>query len=133
VNSDITDIIDDYIDGFDDIREEALPENSRLFLLKAAGQTEKFTVVSEITNGWMIEPDEYRGQMTLFIATNEIGFENLFAQTSFVGYGVADADGDIDVFSIEPDRRDVFPPSAISPLWKVYLTREASSRFRIPG
>lgn len=131
MNSGTADIIQAFIDGFDNLREETLPENTRVFLLKSAGQTEKFTVVAEITSGWMIEPDEYRGQMVLYIATNEIGFENQFAQTLFVGYGVADADNDVDVFSIDPDRRDVFPPSAISPLWKVYLTREAAMRFRI--
>lgn len=132
MNADIADIVEDFIDGFDELREEVLPENVRLFLLKSAGQTEKFTVVFEVIKGWMIEPDEYRAQTALYIATGDTDFENFIAQTSFVGCGVLDFDSDVDVFSIDPDRRDVFPPSAISPLWKVFLTREAAMRFRVP-
>lgn len=116
---------------FDKIRKRAFDANIRFFLLKRLNNSGKFVSVGEVFSGWYVEFNEYRGQMVFEIATNEVGFVDTISQTSYVGYGVPDADNDLEVFSIDPDRRDVIPPNGDSPFWKVYGTKVPLERFKV--
>jgi hypothetical protein len=51
------------------------------------------------------------------------------SQTSYVAYGVEN-DGKLDLYSIDPDRRDVVPPNGSSVYWKVFATKVATSDSR---
>lgn len=120
------------IEGFNAQRGVFLDPLARCFLLKRAVQTKRFAVVAEITNGWSVKFNEYRGQMKFRFAVVENTFADLIAQTSHIGYGVADGADQIDIYAIDPERRDVIPPTVSSPLWKVYGSREPIERFLIP-
>lgn len=129
--SEVTDIVDGHIELFDELREALLIDDYKIFLLSRDGQSEKFSVVKELTKGWYIEFDKYRGQMLVSYATLENNFGDEISQASFVAYGAADADGDFDVYSINPDRRDVVSPDGENPFWKMFVTREPTMRFRV--
>jgi hypothetical protein len=53
----------------DALRAAFAKDGTRAFLLKRGGQTEKFSVVQELTAGWQAKFNEYRGQMVFSIAT----------------------------------------------------------------
>lgn len=117
-----------------DIRRRLLMSPEAVcYLLKRRGETgTKWTVVQHITSGWNVKFNDYRAQMVVSIATSTDNFEDLMAQTSFIAYGIP-ASGSVDVYSIDPDRRDVVPPTGESPFWKVYVTRDGKERFTIPS
>lgn len=111
---------------FDDVR----PVGARLFLLKRAGQTRKFTIVASITAGWNVVFDkEFRDEMRVAIATST-DISNNIAQSSFVAYGIGTTGTEIDVFSFE--KKDSTRPNATSPSWKIHCRREAVEFFVIP-
>lgn len=119
--------------AFNRVRGKFFDSNARVFLLKRGFQTERFEVVgAELTQDWWIEFDEYRGQMVLMYATLDAGFNDLIAQTSYVAYGAADSTGQMEVYSIDPDRRDVVPPNGDSLFWKVFITKVPNERFPVP-
>jgi hypothetical protein len=70
--------------------------------------------------------------MTFKIATTDDAIDDLMSETSFVAYGVEN-DGKLDLYSIDPDRRDIVPPNGSSVYWKVFATKVASERFTIPA
>src|SRR5687767_824183 len=74
-----------------------LPSGARCFLLKRGLNSGKLVVVKELTSGWFMEFSEYRGQFKLLYATLDPLFSNEIAQTAFIGYGVPDADNQIEV------------------------------------
>lgn len=115
-----------------DVKRRLLFAGERLLFLKPSGESgTRFTVVLEPTEGWLVTWNEYRGQMTVRYSTNATNFKDLIATVSHVGYGLP-VGGKIDLYSIDPDRRDVVPPSANNSDWKVYVTRDAKSRYTLP-
>lgn len=114
-----------------DIKRKLLFESGlRCFLLKRGVESKTLTTVFELTEGWVMSYNNYRDQMELRIAAgSEIA--DLLAQTSFIGYGVPDADGLLLIYGIDPSRRDLIPPSASSAVWKVYCVREPRERFEV--
>lgn len=119
--------------GNDIHRRLLMSSEAVCYLLKRKGETgTKWTVVQQITSGWDVKYNDYRAQMVLSIATSTANFEDLMAQTSYIAYGIP-ASGSVDVYSIDPDRRDVVPPTGESPFWKVYVTRDGKERFTIPS
>ena len=88
--------------------------------------------MKELTGGWFIEFSEYRGQFKLLYAGADANFSDEIAQVSYIACGVPDGSGEIEVFSINPDKRDVIPPTGTNPLWKVYVDKAPAERFLIP-
>ncbi len=114
----------------DSLRAAFLPTGSRCFLLKRAEFSgTRWTVVKELTNGWFVEFSEFRGQFKLLYATASPGFADEIAQTSFIACGVPNLSNELDVFSIEPSRRDVISPVGSNAQWKVYVDRAPLERF----
>jgi hypothetical protein len=130
--SELIDIIEAKIDEFDALREVFFDEASRCFLIKEGENSSSFVAVRELASGWYTEWSEYRGMMKFLYATIEAAFANEIAQTSFIAYGTPDDENKLDVYAIDPERRDVVSPSGDEPFWKVYLTRDAKERFTIP-
>jgi hypothetical protein len=128
----VTAITKAHIQRLDALRKALLPVNSRLFLLKRTTDKSKLISLGEIDSAWYSKFNTFRGQMLISIGTLDDSFADLIAQASFIGYGVPNADLEIDVYSIEPDRRDVVPPDGGSPFWKIFVTRDAKERFIIP-
>lgn len=109
---------------FDDVR----PAGVRLFLLKRAGQTEKFAVVKEITGGWFASFDkQFREELKASVATLDAGFADEIAQSSFLAYGSASP---LDVYQY--GKKDAVQPNATSPSWKIFAARQEGERFTIP-
>lgn len=109
---------------FDDVR----PAGVRLFLLKRAGQTEKFAVVFEVTGGWFASFDkQFRDELKASVATLDGTFFDKIAQSSFLGYGTTSP---LDVYQF--GKKDAASPNATSPSWKIYATRVEAERFTIP-
>lgn len=109
---------------FDSVR----PAGVRLFLLKRAGQTEKFNVVKEVVSGWFASFDkQYREELKASVATLDAAFADEVAQSSFLAYGTVSP---LDVYKYE--KKDAVAPNATSPSWKIHAEREASERFAIP-
>lgn len=112
---------------FNDVR----PDGARLFLLKRAGETQKFVAVIEITTGWnAIFDKEFRDEMKVSIAT-ETSIADEIAQSSFIGYGLGASGDEIDVFPF--DKKDAVQPNATSPSWKLHAKRDGRERFLIPA
>jgi hypothetical protein len=126
------DIIAGQIEKFDALREEFLDGNARLFLLKRAKNSENFAVIAEVAAGWYVRWNEYRQQLRIAVAAVEAEFADYAAQSSFVAYGVPDADSQIDVYQTDDDRRDKVPPEGGSPYWKFYVLRVKEERFTVP-
>lgn len=114
------------------LRQAFLPTGSRLFLLsQAADSGLKWTVIAELTSGWIVEFSEYRQQFKLLYAATDSGFADLIVKTSFIAYGVPDADSALEVFSIDPERRDIIPPTGTNAQWKVYVDKVPAKRFLV--
>lgn len=105
----------------------------RCFGLKRGKETKRFTVVMEFTQGWKIRYSGFRQQLELSYATLEDSFVDQAAQMSYWAYGVGSDAGagalSFDVYGVDPERRDVVPPTTDSPLWRFYLTRLPEERF----
>lgn len=108
---------------FDDVR----PAGVRLFFLKRAGQTEKFSIVKEVVSGWYASFDkQFREELKASVATLDADFENVIAQSSFLGYGSTDL---LDVYQF--GKKDAVSPNATSPSWKIFAARQEGMRFTI--
>ncbi len=130
MTSDIADIIEDFADGFDEIREITLPEGVRISLLEMTSGG-VFSAIREITGGWIVEYGQTRNEIKLSVATNEVGFNNDFVRASFIAYGVPSADSEMSVYVILPDERDTTTPDLTNPFWTVSAIREPKERFTI--
>jgi len=119
--------------GNDIQRRLLMAPGNRCFLLKRGVETKDFAVVKELTTGWKLRFSEFRGQPVLDYADTGTGFADEIAQASFIACGVPDGDDKIDVFSIDPERRDVVPPTVTNIFWKVYMVRMPEERFEIPA
>jgi hypothetical protein len=111
----------------------------RLFFLKRGQNTSVFAVVTEVTAGWDMKDDSYRGMRKLRIATIDESFSDLVAQTSHFASGVpVEGPSDVfkmEVFAIDPDRIDVTPPlgrGKNGSYWNIAGTKVANERFTIP-
>ena len=109
-------------------RRLLLPDSVRCFLLKRQGETSQFTSVKELTAGYFVEWNGFREQMQFSVAGDS--YNNDFAQTSHIGYGVPSS-GRIDVYVISNDTRDRVQPDVNSPFWKLYGTRVPSLRYTV--
>jgi hypothetical protein len=117
--------------AFDKVRPGLLAD-ARMFLLKRSGETQRFTVIDEITSGFWSRWSSYREQSVFMWADASGEWLDKVAQTSHIGFGVPDADAKIDVFAISPDQRDRLAPSGANLIWKLYGIRAAAERFAIP-
>ena len=118
----------------DSLRAAFLPDGVKCFLIKRAEFSgTRWTVVKELNGGWFIEFNEYRGQFKLLYATRSAGFSDEIAQTSFIACGVPNANGEMDVFSIDPERRDIIPPTGTNAQWKIYVDKAVGERFTPPS
>lgn len=120
----------------DSLRAAFQPNGVRCFLIKdgrGSGEGKRWTIVKELTGGWLIEFSEYRGQFKLLYATLDAGFNDEIAQSSYLAYGVPNNSGDIDVFFRDPERCDTIPPTGANAQWKVYYERSPEARFIVTG
>jgi hypothetical protein len=114
--------------GNDIKRRLLMSPGQRCFGLKRAGETKRFTAVLELTTGWNLRWSEFRGQPVLEIAAVETDpdsptFRDAFAQMTHWAIGVPDGTGAInEVYAMDPERKDVKPPTVDNVFWKVYLT-----------
>jgi hypothetical protein len=124
------DITSEVADAFADVRD-LFPDDVRIFLLKRAGQTERLTVVREVTEAWFVNYNNYREQMQFEIATNDADMPNDAAQTSYIGYGVPNDANQVDLYAIQDASRDKVPPVGPSATWKFFGLRQPEKRFTI--
>lgn len=107
-------------------------DGQRLFLLKTAGNTQRFTSVYEVTSGYLTQFDEFRETMLFKIAIEDsVNFSDKLAQTSYIGFGVPNVSGQIEVYYISPEARDRVAPNAKDVHWKLYATRKPEMRYTI--
>lgn len=111
---------------------QALVAGYRLFLLKKEPHSSRLVSIYEITIPFWSRWSTFREQTIFMWADSSDEWANRVAQTSFVGYGEPDTDGQIDVYSISPEQRDRVKPSGSNLIWKLYGVREGSLRFTIP-
>lgn len=115
-------------------RRLILPRGYRIFFLKGAGETKRVAVVREITSGASVEYSDWRQQLVLSVASPDvdIAFPDEVAQTSFWACGVpVGPELLIDMYKVDPQRRDVVAPTANNPEWKFFLTRIPEQRFNL--
>lgn len=115
----------------DDFRSIALDSAAKFYLLKREGQTKRFVIVLEVT-GWFYRWDDIRLQMLVGVSTTDTDFGDKIAQSDYAAVGVPDADGAIEVFVINPDRKDISQPDGTSPFWKMWMNQEPEERFTPP-
>ena len=117
--------------AFNKVRDKFMP-GERCFLLKYAEHSGRFTVITELTDSFWIRYSSYRGQFVFQYATNDETFNDDFAQTTHIAIGVPDSDDQLEVFALDPERKDVLKPSASNLIWKAFVDKEANKRFTIP-
>lgn len=108
------------------------PAGMRAFLVNHATEGKGFEKVREMIGGWTFEYDGFRQQMVFEQATLDPTWPDGLAISSHVAVGVPDADEMIDIYEIDPERRDVVPETTDDPTWKLFVIREANERFTIP-
>lgn len=120
--------------GNDVKRRLLLPPGFRIFFLKRAGETKKFSVIREVTVGATIKYSDWRQQFALSVYTLDTSFPDDVAQTSYwaAGVGYSTNDKTFDVYAVDPQRRDVVAPTANNAAWKFFLTREPRESFVLP-
>lgn len=120
--------------GNDVKRRLLLPPGYRIFFLKRAGETKKFSIIREVTTGAATKYSDWRQQLVLTVNTLDATFDNDAAQTSYwaCGVGYGDDKNIFDVYVVDPQRRDVVPPTANNAAWKFFLTREPRESFVLP-
>ena len=107
-------------------------DGQRLFLLKTAGNTKRLESVYEVTSGYQAIFDKYREQMFFNVAINDsANFDDLLAQTSYIGFGVPDISNTIEVYAISFDARDRVAPNAKDVFWSLFVTRKPEMRFTL--
>ncbi len=118
-----------------DIKRRLLADKQeRTFLLKRGQETKRFVIIYEFSGQHYVRYSDWRQQMEFSRATNDADFPDLIAQASHIGHGVPVGAGQaVDVYGIDPSRRDVVPPTGDNAFWKVYATREPKERFEIVG
>lgn len=115
-----------------DIRKKLnLRGTERCILLEGGLESGRLRPVIELESGWFTYFHDYRAQMVLKYSTTSTEFANQIARSSFVAYGTPNSQGFIDVYMIDPEQRDVIPPSTQNAFWKVYMTRVAKRRYQI--
>lgn len=107
------------------------PDGVRCFLLRRAGETQKFTVVRELEAGFLAEYDSFRGQMRFSVGSAE-DLDDDFAAATDIAYGVPTEAGQMEVYSLGTgDERDV-----VSPIdgrgWRAFATKTRHERFTVP-
>lgn len=122
------DLIRQQADLFDQLRSGS----QVCFLLEHAPNSKKLQVVRKLETGWFVSWDKFRESMTLRIATADASFADDQANSSFIGYGTPDADGDIEIYKMPEDKRDKVPPTETNPSWKFYIEQDESERFTVP-
>lgn len=119
--------------GNDVKRRLLLPPGYRIFFLKRSGETKRFTVVLEVAvgDGATTKYSDWRQQLVLTVNTLDEDFAAKAAQTSYwaCGVGYGDDNDTFDVYVVDPQRRDVVPPTANNAAWKFFLTREPRESF----
>lgn len=111
-------------------RKLLLTKMTRCFLLKRAKESKRLVSITELVSEWNARYSDYRQQLGIDIFTDAPEFADMIAQASFVAYG--ETSGPLleyDVFSIDPERRDVIPPTGGNPAWKLWVTRNPQERF----
>lgn len=108
-------------------------DGTRCFLLRRAGETQKFVVIEELTIGFWMEYDNYREQSRFEYATTETGFRDKFARATHIAHGVPDAGGMLEIFKLNIDpQRDTIDPNGANPFWKMFVVKLKTERFQIP-
>lgn len=105
-----------------------LETGSRLFLLKRDVHSKRFVLVTEILTGWNAKPAKEEFEIAVLDST----FENLLSQSSYIGYGVPDADNAVFVYKILPDQREESERDVFRASRKFFTEREDKERFTIP-
>lgn len=114
------------------LRSAFMPDGVRCFLLvRSKDSGKKYEVVKELTSGWNIEFSEYRQQFKLLYSTSDATFSDEIYISSWIAYGVPDSDGEIEIFSIHPDKKDIIPPTGTNSQWKVYVDKVPGERFKV--
>lgn len=109
------------------------PRNTgfRAFFIERAVESKSFAVVHEAITGYRFEYNGFRQMMVFFYATLLPEFPDLLARSTHMAAGVPNQDGQVDVYEIDPSRRDVVPPTADDPNWKLFLLRQPTERFTL--
>lgn len=102
----------------------------RVIFLEGSIESKDLSPVFEPTSGFKMGYSSFRSMPTLGYATLDEDFVNVIARASYVAAGVPVA-GKIDLFEIDPTRRDVIPPSANNPEWKFFLMPQANRRYTV--
>ncbi len=113
-----------------DIKRDLLFEGERLFFLESKPDSSGYNLLLEPTSGWLVTWNDFRAQMVVKYSTIDPDFKNIIERMSAYGYGVPINDK-VDVYEINPDQRDITPPSGNNSDWKIYGTRTGASRYTI--
>lgn len=117
----------------DALRDVFALDGVRCVLLKRGGQTQGFTQLTELDDGYYFKFDDNRSQGGLFrYATSDIdGFRDIWAECHAIGYGVPDSAGKIEVYEFAQDEKDIIDPDAASVYFAGRMIRTADPRFTL--
>jgi len=116
----------------DALRDAFALDGTRCFLLKRAGQTKAFSLIgSELTSGFLVQFDENRSESGLFQYASSQAFEDTWAQSTHVAYGVPDDDDLIEVFEFVEGEKDTINPDGFSPFWSGRIRKVENERYEV--
>lgn len=122
--ADLTDIIGDFAEGFDDLRAELFPDDVTCYLLEGDGETEAFKARKQLINGWFLQYVKFRGRFELFYATAEADFGKVLSLSGYVAISG-------EVYEIEES--ETVPPQGAEPFWTIVCHRIGSKKFSPPA
>lgn len=103
----------------------------RLFLLKHKPSSGRYETGEEIAEHWHVEFLENSGEVKFSFAMLDENFPHIITAASFIAFGVPDADGDLEVFEIDPEKRDIAAPNGSNPCWTLIATKNKKERYNV--
>jgi hypothetical protein len=103
---------------------------AKCFLLKRETQRKDFVELAELTTGYQIKYGQIRDDLYLFYSTTD-DMSNIWAEMSFIAYGVPDDSNEMFVYEIQPEQKERVSPDIRSHEWKAFAVRKTNERYSL--
>lgn len=123
----------------DALRRVFQRDNAVLVLLRRDQYTGNLDKVRELVSGYFVEYGISRGgsaeslREDIFIDVADIDedFQDDWAQSTHVAYGMPDCNNEVYVYEFSADQKDETEPDGLAPTYKAFLTRVANLRHKV--
>lgn len=123
----------------DALRRVFQRDNAVLVLLKRDQYTGRFDKVRELVSGYFVEygasrsasAEVLREDIFIDVADIDEDFQDDWAQSTHVAYGIPDCNNEVFVYEFTEDQKDRTNPDGLAPTYKAFLTRIQNLRHKV--